>query len=130
MNIAPIPKSWIRDVISTLRSCDSKRIEWTLRADQDWGQFGMKYEGYELLIRTLSIPYIIGSDESSAMMGAKETWAFLCPHPLNPNTKLYAKIGLKEGNVTIKIFSLHVDLQNRKLEKAIDAYHKKRSKKK
>jgi len=130
MNIAPIPKSWIQDVIKILRSHDSERIAWTMRADLDWGQFGMKHDGYELLIKTLSQSLVIGSDESVGMLGAKETWAFLCIHPILPDKKLYAKIGLKEGNMSIKIFSLHVDLQERKLEKAISAYRKQLSKKK
>lgn len=124
MNIGPIPQTWIRDVVAILRSHDKKRIAWTARADMDWRQFGMHYEAYELLIQTLHTSGIIGSDESVAMQGAKETWAFLCPHPMNPANKLYAKIGLKDGALSIKIFSLHVDLQDRKLEKAIKTYLK------
>lgn len=130
MNIAPIPKSWIQDVIKILRSYDSGRIAWTSLADQNWGQFGMKHDGYELLIKTLSQSLVIGSDESAGMLGAKETWAFLCPHPIIPDKKLYAKIGLKEGNVSIKIFSFHIDLQERKLEKAVMVYRKQLKKKK
>lgn len=125
MRISPIPFQWIQAVTKALESADSKRIEWTLRADTDWGLFGMKYQAYILLIQILNVPGIIGSDESGHMIGAKETWAFLCPHPINPSSYLYAKIGLKDDLVKIKVFSLHVDLMQKKLETAIATYQKK-----
>ena len=87
----------------------------------DWDQYGFKYEAYELLIRTLSGP-IVGQDNSAVMVGAEETWAFLCQHPLNPQTTLYAKIGLKKGHISILIFSMHTDLEHGKLEKAIQKF--------
>jgi len=38
--------------------------------------------------------------------GAAEVWEFLLPHPLNSPKPLYAKIGLKDSRLSIKIFSV------------------------
>jgi len=124
MTIAPIPKRWKEPVIKALQTFNSAQIKWKLRAQTDWQQFGMNHDAYELLIKTLSSP-IIGKDESLGMLGAQETWAFLCEHPLNPSTTLYAKIGLKEGHISIIIFSLHTDLKKKELESQIELYLKK-----
>ena len=126
MTIAPIPNRWKTPVIAALKSYSGDRIEWKLRPRQDWQQFGQTHEAYELLLNTLDSGQIIGQDNSLSMQGAEETWAFLCPHPLNPQTTLYAKIVLKEEHVSILIFSLHTDLEGQKLEKAIKNYLKKK----
>jgi len=61
------------------------------------------------------------------MAGAAEIWEFLLPHPLNSPIPLYAKIGLKNDRLSIKIFSVHIDLKG-DLERAILAFLKKRKK--
>ncbi len=107
-----------------LKSGDSRFIEWTGRARSDWGVFGISHKAYELLIQTLSIPGLIGR-QVLFMDGNTEVWEFLCPHPLGINKPLYAKIGIKEGRLNIKIFSTHIDLTG-ELEAAIQRLHKPR----
>lgn len=127
MTIAPIPNRWKTPVIKALQTYDTTIIEWKFRPKQEWQQFGLPHNAYELLIKTLKQPNIIGHDKSLEMHGAKETWAFLCEHPLNQATTLYAKIGLKDDHVSIVIFSMHTDLEEQKLEKLIQSYLSKKS---
>lgn len=129
MTIARIPDRWKVPVIAALRSYDPERIQWNFRPRQDWQQFGQTHDAYELLIKTLSRNDLIGQDKSLEMQGAQETWTFLCIHPLNPQTSLYAKVGLIEGHISILIFSLHTDLEQQKLEKAIKSYLAKKTSK-
>lgn len=109
------PKAWLDAVLKILDRGDLGEIDWTLRADQDWGQFGMKHEAYVLLKGTLSSPTLFV--EPIEMVGASETYAFLCPHPMAGPKPLYAKIGLLEGRLRICIFSMHVDLSGKLLQK-------------
>ncbi len=103
-----IPEAWRQDVIKVLRSGQDTHIDWTLRARTDWSMFGLSYQAYELLTHTLSTPSLVGR-QVLYMDGATEVWEFLCHHPLGIDTPLYAKIGLKEGRLSIKIFSTHID---------------------
>ncbi|HCN76026.1 MAG TPA: hypothetical protein DIT13_02380 [Verrucomicrobiales bacterium] len=120
----PIPDSWRQDVIRILKSGDSRCIEWTVRARSDWSVFGISHKAYEHLIQTLSTPALIGR-QVLFMDGRTEVWEFLCPHPLGIVKPLYAKIGLKEGRLNIKIFSTHIDLTG-ELQTAIQRLHKPR----
>lgn len=122
MTIAPIPNRWKEPVLKVLRTRDPEHILWTKRAERESSCFGMKYQIIDLLITTLSNT-IIGQDESS-MEGAEESWAFLCQHPYNPATTLYAKLGLIEGRISVRIFSIHTDLEHGKLEERIKNYLK------
>lgn len=119
-----IPDSWRQDVINILKSGESRLIEWTGRARSDWGVFGISHTAYEHLIQTLSSPGLIGR-QVLFMDGNTEVWEFLCPHPLGIDKPLYAKIGLKEGRLSIKIFSTHIDLTGQ-LQAAIQSHHKRR----
>lgn len=113
-------------MISILRNSDSRFIDWTGRARSDWSVFGISHKAYELLTQTLSSPGLIGR-QVLFMEGATEVWEFLCPHPLGIDKPLYAKIGLKEGRLHIKIFSTHIDLTG-ELQAAIQSFHKRRKK--
>jgi hypothetical protein len=122
----PIPDAWRQDVIRILKNSDSRFIEWTGRARSDWSVFGISHKAYELLIQTLSSPGLIGR-QVLFMDGPTEVWEFLCPHPLGIDKPLYAKIGLKEGRLHIKIFSTHIDLTG-ELQAAIRRLRKPRKK--
>ena len=121
-----IPDSWRIDVVRVLRTGSNSDIEWTGRARQDWGQFGLVHQAYELLIRTLSIGGVIGR-EVPGMDATSETWEFLCAHPLGISVPLYVKIGLKQGLLRIKIFSTHVDLSGELVE-AIKRFQRQKNK--
>ncbi len=120
-----IPDSWRQDVVRILKSGDSRFIEWTSRARSDWNVFGVSHQAYELLISTLSTPGLLVGRQVLFMDGNAEVWEFLCPHPLGIDKPLYAKIGLKEGRLNIKIFSAHIDLTG-ELQAAIQRLHKPR----
>jgi hypothetical protein len=97
-----IPESWKEDVIRILRTSDSHRIEWTLRARQDWSFYGFQYLAYDALIAALSNPAITGNPVE--MTGADETYEFFFAFR---DKTLYGKVGLKDNRVRIKIFSTH-----------------------
>jgi hypothetical protein len=121
-----IPESWKSEVIKILNTGNNTLIDWTLRAQQDWQQFGMLHEALALLVRHLKPADKLGR-QVFGMAGAAEVWEFLLPHPLNSPKPLYAKIGLKGNRLSIKIFSVHIDL-NGDLEKAIQDFLKKQKK--
>lgn len=129
MRIEPIPPAWIKEVIRILEACDPANIEWTFSAGQDWHQFGLEQDAYELLIKTLSQPQVVGQ----RIVGMRDQrdgshtdcWAFPCDHPWGTPIPLYAKIGLHHSRVYINLFSLHPDDGSAKLEQAIKAYLRK-----
>jgi len=127
----PLPADWCDAVIRILKRASSAEVRWSHRARQDWQQFGMSHQAYELLIRTLQGRGLWGEriDGMNPLpnppKGEQQTvYAFLCPHPFNPNVHLYAKIGLFDGLVTLDLFSLHIDLSST-LEKRIATAKKK-----
>jgi hypothetical protein len=121
-----IPEIWKNEVIKILNNGNNTLIEWTYRAQQDWQQFGLPYQALTLLSLRLKAADALGR-QVFGMAGAAEVWEFLLPHPLNSPIPLYAKIGLKDNRLSIKIFSVHIDLKG-ELEKAILAFLKKRKK--
>lgn len=121
-----IPELWKNEVIKILNTGNNTLIEWTFRAQQDWQQFGMLHEALALLASQLKPADKLGR-QVFGMAGAAEVWEFLLPHPLNSLKPLYAKIGLKDNRLSIKIFSVHIDLKG-DLEKAILAFLKKQKK--
>lgn len=121
-----IPELWKNEVIKILNTGNNTLIEWTFRAQQDWQQFGLPYQAHALLARHLKPADTLGR-QVFGMAGAAEIWEFLLPHPLNSPIPLYAKIGLKNNHLSIKIFSVHIDLKG-DLEKAILALLNKQKK--
>ena len=125
--IRPIPDPWLERVIPLLEQGDPNKILWSVRAQSNWQEFGMKHEAYPLCLEVLTSAAPLG-EEIFTMTDRKdhsvcETWAFPCPHPLNKGTYLYAKIGLHHGRLHINLFSLHVDLSG-DLVSAIRTYLK------
>lgn len=116
--VEPLPQDWCEAVIRILRGGSPAQIRWSMRARQDWQQFGMPHDACSRLIKTLQIPGIWGeritgmTPLANAPQGAglQVVYGFLCPHPLGMPKPLYAKIGLFEDKVTIDLFSLHIDL--------------------
>jgi hypothetical protein len=98
----PIPDSWRSEVIRILKTQDKHLIEWTFTARQDWENFGWPYKAYDAMIDALSVPDIKGN--KVGMIGARESYEFLF---LFRGIRMYAKIGLKEGNLRIIIISAH-----------------------
>jgi hypothetical protein len=121
-----IPEPWKNEVIKILNTGNTTIIEWTYRAQQDWQQYGLLYQAHELLAACLKPATALGR-QVFGMAGAAEIWEFLLPHPLKSPIPLYAKIGLKGDHISIKIFSVHIDLKG-DLEKAILAFLKNRKK--
>jgi hypothetical protein len=121
-----IPEHWKNVVIKILRSGNNSVIEWTIRAEQDWQQFGQPHQALDFLAARLNATDALGR-QVFGMAGAAEVWEFLLPHPLKSPVPLYAKIGLKGDRISIKVFSVHIDL-NGELQKAISALFKKRKK--
>ena len=116
--VEPLPQTWCESVIRILKKGGPTQIRWSLRARQDWQQFGMPYEAISQLIKTLLQPGIWGErvigmnplPNPPKNAGSQVVYGFLCPHPLGGMKPLYAKIGLFADKITIDLFSLHIDL--------------------
>lgn len=132
--VEPIPEPWCESVIRVLQRGPSPRIRWSFRALQDWQQFGMTHEACERLVITLRQPGLWGEritgmtplPDPPRNAGTQVIYGFLCPHPLNLPTPLYAKIGLFDDNITIDLFSLHIDLTGDLSSRISKAQSKKR----
>lgn len=113
--IAPIPDRWSRHVIKLLEKGDTSAINWTLAAKKEIRPLGFATEQcvFDWCCKTLLTPNLIGecvTDMRTIQENHRcETWAFLCPHPLNGTNPIYAKIGLHETQITIDLFSIHID---------------------
>ncbi len=113
--VAPLPQDWLEAVIPILRNGDHNAIQWTGRALREMAAAGLgfKHEAYELCLRVLRTPGMLGEsisgmiDETDGTLC--DTWAFLCPHPLGISKPLYVKIALHQSRVLIHLISLHTD---------------------
>lgn len=131
--VEPLPQDWCESVIRILNKGAPAQIRWSLRAKQDWQQFGMTHDAFTRLVKTLRQPGIWGElvvgmtplPAAPKNAGSQVVYGFLCPHPLGIPKPLYAKIGLFEDKVTIDLFSLHIDLTG-DLAKRIAQAQKKR----
>lgn len=129
--IAPIPSRWLKVVIPLLDEGDPTKVHWTFTAQRELFSLGFhsKAQAYDHCLNTLRIRGICGEsipdmrDTSDGTLC--ETWAFLCPHPLNVSTPLYTKIGLHDDFLSLNFFSLHIDRKG-DLATAIAKYLKKR----
>lgn len=129
--IAPIPKRWLDVVIPILDDGDARSIHWTLTAELDLPLIGLscKQDAYDHILQVLRTPNQLG--EIITDMRDKfdqtlcETWAFLTPHPLKVPKPLYVKIGLHQNQITLNLFSIHIDRKNT-LSEEFAAYLKKR----
>jgi len=132
--VEPIPAAWCDEVVRALSKGTTPNVRWSFRAQQDWQQFGLPYQAHELLIRTLRQPGIWGERVTTMIplpnppkgAGSQAVYGFLCPHPLGGQKPLYAKIGLFANEVTLDIFSLHIDLSG-ELTRRIAQAQKKRT---
>lgn len=129
--ISLIPESWLRTVIPILRRGSDREIIWTKRASQNLSDIGIgfRFEAYELCLRVLQTPGVLGQ-EVHGMIDKRddstcETWAFLCPHPLEIPTPVYIKIALPMKRRDLFVISFHIDTKGTLL-KAIQEYQQKR----
>ena len=127
--VEPIPQEWLDAVIPLLRAGDPASIEWSGRSQRDLSAVGLafKFEAYEKCLAVLQTTGVLG-EQISGMIDLRdksscETWAFLCPHPLEIPTPVYAKIGLHQGRLKIVFVSFHEDLSG-KLFRAVQNYRK------
>ncbi len=51
--VEPLPPDWCESVIHILKKDPPNQIRWSLRARQDWQQFGMPYDAFSRLAKTL-----------------------------------------------------------------------------
>lgn len=113
--VTPLPNEWCKKVIRILKLGNPNNIRWSKRALQDWSMYGLEYEAYSYLIRQLEKRDIWGKSnpDMDPLPGPPadihSTYEFLCPHPLNPKSNVYAKIALYKDEITIDVFSLHQD---------------------
>lgn len=129
---APLPLHWLGAVIPILERGDPDAILWTGRAQREMAAAGLdfKWNAYQLCLQVLRTPGMLGEeipgmiDESDDTLC--ETWAFLCPHPLQLKTPLYVKIALHGSLVRLVMISMHTD-HSGKLLQAIRAFLKKKS---
>lgn len=113
--VAPLPQPWLDAVIPILERQIVRTILWTGRAEREMTAAGLafRHEAYELCLRVLRATGMLGEeifgmiDESDNT--ACETWAFLCPHPLQLRSPLYVKIALHHGRSRLVIISMHTD---------------------
>lgn len=129
--IALLPKRWFDLVIPILEEGDSQAIRWTFTAETEFPLIGLnnKQSAYDHILQVLRTPNQLG--ELIPDMRDKydqtlcETWAFLCPHPLKVPTPLYVKLGLTQDQLTLNVFSIHID-RKETLREEFAKYLKKR----
>jgi len=116
--VEPLPQDWCESVIRILSKGAPTQIRWSLRARQDWQQFGMPYDAFGRQVKTLQQPGIWGERVNGMIpqpnppknAGSQRVYGFLTPHPLGDPKPLYDKIGLFADKITIDLFSLHIGL--------------------
>ncbi len=120
--IAPSPEPWLAAVIPILERGDPASILWTGRAQREMAAAGLefKWNAYELCLQVLHTPGMLGEqirgmiDESDNTLC--ETWAFLCPHPLQLKIPLYVKIALHGSQLRLVMISMHTDHSGKLLQ--------------
>lgn len=133
-SIAPIPSRWIITVLKILRDGDIRSIRWTFTAENEFHLFGFisKDQAYQYCIDLLLTPGIHGEMVTGMYDRLDhtlcETWAMLGTHPLGSPVDVYVKIGLHQNQVTLNLFSLHID-RSGELKAAIADYQSKKRKK-
>lgn len=129
--IATLPEHWLGAVIPILERGDAGSILWTGRALREMAAAGLdfKWNAYELCLQVLRTPGMLG-EQIPGMIDERddtvcETWAFLCPHPLQLPIPLYVKIALHGSRVSLVMISMHTD-HSGKLLQAIRSHLKKK----
>ena len=128
--IASLPQHWLDAVIPILERGDPASILWTARAQREMSAAGIQFnwDAYELCLQVLRTPGMLG-EQIPGMIDARddtlcETWAFLCPHPLQLKIPLYVKIALHSSRIHLVMLSMHTDHSGKLLE-GIRAFLKK-----
>lgn len=131
ITIVPLPEHWLAAVVPILERGDPGSILWTGRAQREMAAAGLefKWNAYELCLQVLRTPGMLG-EQIHGMIDERdnthcETWAFLCPHPLQLEIPLYVKIALHGNRLHLVMISMHTD-HSGKLLQAIRAFLKKK----
>ncbi len=101
----PIPEDWIRPVCAILREGGPYKIDWTVRAFQEWQAATLSafhYEAEEAMAKALSKPGVVGVKVPLPEPG--ESYAFWF---IYSEIKLYGKICLRPNKLNIKVISAH-----------------------
>jgi hypothetical protein len=126
MQAEPIPRNWLDRVLPILVEREPTSIEWSYTAENDWQSFGLEQDAYDLILKELRKPEVLGHRVVNMRDRRDGTytdcWGFFCEHPWGSSVPLYAKIGVHHSRVYINLFSLHVDDGSEQLKKAIEAY--------
>lgn len=120
--VTPLPQHWLGAVIPLLERGDPACILWTGRAQREMAAAGLsfKWDAYQLCLEVLRTPGVLGEkipgmiDESDNTVC--ETWAFLCPHPLQLKIPLYVKIALHGSLIRLVMISMHTDHSGKLLQ--------------
>ena len=96
-SVEPLPPDWCESVVRILHKGASTQIRWALRARQDWQQFGMPYDSFSRLAKTLQQPGIWGERVLDMVpqpsppknAGSRVVYGFLSPHPLGGPKPLF-----------------------------------------
>jgi hypothetical protein len=129
--VAPLPQHWLDAVIPVLVRGDPATILWTGRAQREMSAAGIQFNwnAYELCLQVLRTPGMLG-EQIPGMIDERdntlcETWAFLCPHPLQLKIPLYVKLALHGNRLHLVMISMHTD-HSGKLLRAIQSLLKKK----
>lgn len=120
--VAPLPQDWLDAVIPILERGDPASIFWTGRAQREMSAAGIQFnwDAYQLCLQVLRTPGMPG-EQIPGMIDERddtlcETWAFLCPHPLQLKIPLYVKIALHGSRIHLVMISMHTDHSGKLLE--------------
>jgi hypothetical protein len=107
----PIPKDWRVSVIQVLATADRRQIKWTTPARQRWetDTFGAWVtDAYDGMIAALQDDSIEGN-ETTAFPGQIAAYEFLFFRNREQRgpEKMYGKIALEQGRISILILSAH-----------------------
>ena len=107
----PIPKDWRFAVVESLQTFNPRRIEWTFRARQRWEtdtSGALSNDAYDGMIAALEDDSIEGNETTAfpGQIAAYEFFFFRNRERRGPE-KMYGKIALKQGGISILILSAH-----------------------
>lgn len=114
MDEVEIPADWRKCVCDILRTRDGSRIRIVNRAKHEWdAAFPMSFafDLYNALLDALEVEGVTGK-RVTGMLPPGEVWAFWFVHE---GQRLYGKVNLLEGKLSIMVYSAHRPLKGDKL---------------
>ena len=114
MDEVEIPVEWRRRVCDILRTRDGRRILVVIRARHEWEAAfpaSFAFELYKALLDALEVDGVTGK-RVTGMAPPGEVWAFGFEHG---GQRLYGKVNLLEGRLSIMVYSAHRPLKGDEL---------------